>query len=273
MPQRNQEDRLESSATLQWVSLSLTAINPKAQRPQDEEFVDHIVANFDPEQVGYPVVSHRDGKFYIIDGQHRIAAIKLWNESDKISIECRVYEGLSSEEEAEMFLRNNDKKTVPTFTRFQVATEANWAVEVEINKIVKQCGLKVSQGKAPGSISAVTTLRRVYDRAGATGLAKTLLLIRDGFGDVGMGSTVIDAMALIVQRYGDQIDGEIFIKKMASTHGGLTGVLNRAAVIQNTTGRSKANCVAAAIIDAYNTRQGGKKLTTWWKAEAQEKAS
>ena len=42
------------------------------QRPLDEALVRKIVAHWNPDLMNLPKVSHRDGKYYVFDGQHTI---------------------------------------------------------------------------------------------------------------------------------------------------------------------------------------------------------
>ena len=47
------------------------------QRNIDQKRISYIVSNFDPHKIGVIKVSFRDGKYYVYDGQHRIAALKV----------------------------------------------------------------------------------------------------------------------------------------------------------------------------------------------------
>jgi len=49
------------------------------QRDVDQKRVSYIVTNYDPHKFGIIKVSFRDGKYYVFDGQHRIAAFKVLN--------------------------------------------------------------------------------------------------------------------------------------------------------------------------------------------------
>ena len=49
-------------------------------------------------------VSLRDGKYYVIDGRHRMAALKLLNIEDAF-VQCTLYQGLTVQEEAELTYR------------------------------------------------------------------------------------------------------------------------------------------------------------------------
>ena len=50
-----------------------------------------IAADFDERIANEPKVSYRDGKFYVFDGQHTIAARKLLNNGEDLPVKCKVY--------------------------------------------------------------------------------------------------------------------------------------------------------------------------------------
>ena len=64
-----------------------------------------------------------------------------------------------------------------------------------------------------------------------------------------------------------QLPEQLAIKRLSSTHGGVSGLLSRAGHLRQQTGDAQAQCVAAAAVEAINRGTGGKKLPSWWKAE------
>jgi hypothetical protein len=161
------ERRIERAARLRWVPLTQMRVNPQAQRDLNRARVAQLAASFSTEQMGAPVVSHRGGWFYLIDGQHRIEAVKLWFGSwENQQVQCWCYEGLTEEQEAELFLTLNDTLPVRAFAKFKVAVQAGRDAEADVDRIVCALGLRIAAGRSGGGISAVATLRRVYDRAG-----------------------------------------------------------------------------------------------------------
>ncbi len=73
------------------------------QRGLNNHRVREIAANFDECIANEPKVSTRDGKFYVFDGQHTIEARKVRNGGQDLPILCKVYTGLSAEDEAMLF--------------------------------------------------------------------------------------------------------------------------------------------------------------------------
>lgn len=72
------------------------------QRPVDDREVDRLVREWD-ERLFEPIaVSYRDGRYYVIDGQHRIAAMRRMHGGCEIMIRCKVYSGMTYMDEAEL---------------------------------------------------------------------------------------------------------------------------------------------------------------------------
>jgi hypothetical protein len=264
MSESNDQGRVEREARLHWVPVSLMAVSPLAQRELNQARVDHIVADFDLEQLGTPTVSKRDGHFYIIDGQHRVEALKAIGYTEQ-KVQCWTYEGLSETDEAEKFLKLNDTLTVNAMAKFRVGIQAGRLVECDIDRIVRAQNLRVSADKLDGSIQAVGTLRRIYQRAGARVLSRALRIVRDAYGDPGLESAVLDGIGYLCGRYNGELEDEVAVLKLSKALGGVNGLLNKAEVIRRETGNAKGACVAAAAVDIINAGRGGKKLPSWWR--------
>jgi len=73
------------------------------QRGLCAERVRRIAKAFDERIANEPKVSYRDGHYYVFDGQHTIAAWILLNGSKHLIIKCKVYYGLTEQEEAILF--------------------------------------------------------------------------------------------------------------------------------------------------------------------------
>ena len=258
--------KVERVARLRWVALDKMRVSTLAQREANQARVDHIAANLDLEQIGAPTVNERDGHYFIIDGQHRIEALRQIGWGDQ-QIQCWTYVGLNEEEEAEKFLKLNDNLAVFAMAKFRVGVQAGRVVENDIDRIVRAHDLCVTSDKVDGGIGAVGTLTRVYHRDGPGALAKTLRIIRDAYGTPGLEAAVIDGVGLLVGRYGQAVDEEKAVKQLSSLHGGVKGLLGRAEDLRQRTGNPKNHCVAATTVEVINRGRGGAKLMSWWKSE------
>jgi hypothetical protein len=258
--------RVQREARLEWVPIPDMRVSPLAQRDLNQARVDQLAADFDLEQLGTPTVNLRDGHWFIIDGQHRMEALKAIGYADQ-SVECWAYKGLSDVEEAEKFLKLNDTLTVAAFPKFKVAVQAGRAEECEIDRIVRSVQLRVSMDRSQGAISAVNTLRRVYRRGGPQCLARALVIIREAYGDPGLEAMVLDGIGLLIHRYGDAVNDERVIAALAGASGGVNALLGKAENLRRQTGNAKAHCVAAAAVELVNRGKGGRKLPSWWRTD------
>jgi hypothetical protein len=257
--------RITRAATLRWVPIAEMRVSPLAQRELRQARVDRIVASFDLEQIGTPTVSHRGEHYYVIDGQHRIEALRQLSWGDQ-SLQCWTYTGLSEEDEAERFLKLNDTLAVDAYSKFKVSVQAGRGDESDIDRIVRAARLRVTLDKQPGAIRAVGTLKRIYSRSGPATLAQTLRICRDAYGDHGMEAAVLDGIGLLCQRYEGQLDEIRTMEKLAGAHGGVNGLLGKAENMRRQTGNPRGQCVAAAAVEIYNSGKGGRKLPSWWKS-------
>lgn len=257
--------KIEREARLQWVPLNKMKVSPLAQRELNEAWVDRLAAEMQLEDLGYPVVNKRDDSFYVIDGQHRLEALRKFGFTDE-KIECWTYIGLTETQEADKFLVLNNKLTVATMDRFTVAVTAGRDTETDIERIVRANKLVVSRQGVPGAIAAVGTLRRIYTRSGGTVLGRTLRIVRDSYGDSGLHAPILDGIGLLAQRHNGTLDDVQAVAKLGAAHGGANGLLGKAEKERSRTGAPLAHAVAAAATEIINTGKGGKKLPGWWKS-------
>jgi hypothetical protein len=262
--------RVEREARLRWVPIASMRVTTLAQRELNQARVDHLAATFDLEQVGTPTVNERGGHFWVIDGQHRVAALVDMGWGDQ-QIQCWTYVGLTEEEEAEKFLKLNDVLAVQALPKFRIAVKAGREVETDIDRIVRAAGLRVTADKGDGAIRAVGTLGRIYKRSGPAVLARTLRVVRDAYGDPGLEAAVIDGVGHVVGRYDGQLQDPHAIEKLAGVHGGVGGLLGQADVLRRQTGSPRSHCVAAIAVDVINRGlRGGERLPSWWTPATNE---
>ena len=239
-----------------------------AQRPFSKAHGDTLAAQLDLEKLGYPVINLANGVPWILDGQHRIYALRQ-NGFGNDELDCEVYESLSEREMADRFLGRNNAKAVNAFDRFQVAVTAGHRREVAIAHLVDGAGLKISTSGESGYIRAVTALIHVYEQHGATGLSQTLRTIRDAYdGDpAAFAQPVIEGIGLVYGRYNGQADEAALIAALARMKQGVHGLFRRAQLQRERTGKGQPQCVAAAVVDTVNRGTRGKtRLPGWWTA-------
>jgi len=80
---------------------------PIYQRPYDYGRAAWIADHYDNRLLGTLLVSHRGGKYYVIDGQHRLIALRKLGVVDA---PCVIMTGLNERKEAELFRQFNTQR-------------------------------------------------------------------------------------------------------------------------------------------------------------------
>ena len=265
--------KTDSQTDTRLVSIADMQIAPAAQREYDSRWAVTIAKEFDWESFQIPVVNFREGIPRIVDGQHRIAAAKMEGYGD-VKVKCMCHYNLTEAQEAEMFLRLNNRKGVKTLDTFRIGITAQREEELAITKVVEGCGLHVSGSYAEGAVRTTATLRNIY-RDGDFGpevLRRTLITIRDAYGTPGFEAIVVGGLGKVYKRYFEELDDAFVVNKLTSVSGGVKGLTNRATQLKMQTGAQKAHCVAAAIVDILNSGKGGPKITAYWNTRSRSRA-
>jgi hypothetical protein len=255
------------------VRLGDVKVNPEAQREYVPARAAKIAANFNPELFGLPKVNLRGGVPWVVDGQHRIGGLKIWLGPgwEDQHFEAEMYHDLTEAEEANLFLGVNDAMAVNAFNRFRVGVVAGRPDETAVAQIVEDQALTISQdsSQTETAVRATATLIRIYQNNGPEVLARTLAILRDAYGVPGLGSLTVGGLALVLHRFGDQIDDNDMVARLKASYGGVGGLHNKAELARKETGNPKTYCVAAAIVDTYNgqAKRGQAKVTSWWKVD------
>ncbi len=267
MSQPSNAKRVIRDAHLQWVPIPLMRVSVIAQREKvSPSRVDHIASNFDPEQLAALTVNGRDDVYYLLDGMHRVEALKAVGWGDQ-QIQCWTYKELTDAEMSEVFLKLNNVLPVNAFDQFRIGVHAGRPVECDIGRVVRAQGLRVSRDKGDGAVRAVGTLRKIYTRADAGTLGRSLRIASTAYGDAGLEAPVIDGLALLCQRYNGQLDDSHAVIKLTNARGGVTALLHLAHRYRLDTGHQKSHCVAAAAVDVINSGRTGRKLPSWWSTD------
>ena len=239
------------------------------QREFRKSHGDAIAADLDLNKLGYPVVNHRDGLYWVIDGQHRIYALKQNGFGDDV-VDCEVYEGLTDAEASDIFLGRDKRRQVPPFDKFHIACTAGYVRETSIRRAVESNGQKFSRDRDEG-ISTVGALGKVYDQSGDIVLGQVIRTINLSFsGDpLGFDRSVIEGLGLVYNRFNGKTNERNMAHRLSALKQGARELLRKAEALRERTGNQKKHCVAAVIVDVYNKGEGSTtskgRLPSWWK--------
>lgn len=239
------------------------------QREYREAHANKLAAELDLDKLGLLILNHRDGHYWVLDGQHRLAALEKFGFKKTDKVDCEVYENLTDAEMAEIFLGRDNRRRISVFDKFHVACTANRVRETSIRRMVEANGLRIGRSREENTIGAVGALGRVYDRSGDMVLGQSLRALRDGYaGDpAAFSPELILGVGLVFNRFNGRTDEKHMVSSLASHRHGHRGLIQRARTLHEKTGTSLDQCVAAAIVEAYNKGvvKAKQRLTDWWK--------
>ena len=258
------------------VSMPLMRVPPAlvTQRPFRASRGNYLRANLDLDKLGLPVINHRDGIYWILDGQHRIYALRENGLGDGL-LDCEVYENLTDAEMADIFLGRGNTLPISPFDKFHIACTAGHDRETGIRRAIESQGVKIGRTKEENTVSAVSACGNVFDLGGPIVLGQVMRVIKNGFsGDpAAFDSSLIVGLGHVFNRYNGRTEEKDLTTRLAATPQGVRGLMRRAEAQRERTGNQKTQCVAATIVEIYNKGAGPKakdKLPSWWSEASQQ---
>jgi len=238
------------------------------QREFRQAHADKIAADLDLNKLGFPIVNHRDGVYWVVDGQHRRDAL-IQNGFENDNLDCEVYEGLTDAEMADIFLGRDKRKQIPPYDKFHVSCTAGYKRELDIHNVVVTNGQKISRDRREG-ISTVGALTSVHDRAGLAVLGSVIRTINLAFAgdELAFDRSIIEGLGLVYNRFNGKTNEKQLAHRLNALRQGARELLRKAESIRERTGNQKKHCVAAAIVEVYNKGEGAhakSRLPAWWK--------
>jgi hypothetical protein len=193
------------------------------QRPVDAARVEQIVENFDPRVVNTLKVSSRDGCFYVFDGAHTLMALKKMHGDTPFPVECKVFYGLSYEDEANLFAQQNGlSKDVAFGIRLRAMLASKSPEAEDFRTHTANVGLTLSDKQGGASRSTITALAKaykLYKDLGPEEYEQVLKLIVDTWDGAAWSLTsyILGGVSVFFREYGADFNRERFIKRLHST--------------------------------------------------------
>ena len=160
----------------QFAYITLEKIEPSNyQRTTNHAQVKNIIKNFDEARLGTLIVSWRDGHYYVIDGAHRLAALRALKYTHAL---CEVLTGLTYEDEADYFrIQGEYKRPLKPFDIFKAGIIAGDEKCIRIKEIVDSNNFHIGFNKDFYQIGAINALFSIVDDYGFEVLDETLFII------------------------------------------------------------------------------------------------
>jgi hypothetical protein len=166
-------------------------IDDSYQRSTDtkssQALIRKIAANWDWRMCQPLVVSKREDAFYVIDGQHRLAAAKLRGDIQFLPCCISTYAGVA--DEATMFVQiNRVRKAINQLDDFQAAAAGGDAEALAVRRVVEAAGFTVSRTTGshswvPGAVAFVESIKRTMRKHGERMCLDALTLMAEAFPD------------------------------------------------------------------------------------------
>lgn len=212
-----------------------------------------IADHYDPNLVETLQVSFRDGRYWVFDGQHTLTALRMRFKDETHEVMCKVYRGLTKEEEAKLFYDfNTSKKRMSSAS--MIKARAAFGDE-EVSSFLKHtmdAGFVITPGKkvcCVYGIQAVATALKSFSVLGAEGYDRMLHLLKETWeGEQwSVSANMLNAMTVLIKTYGKKLDDKRFITKLRDI---TRGQLNRAKGEYDN--HSAAVAHAMAMLQFYN---------------------
>lgn len=232
-----------------------------AQRKFNQRHGDKLAADWTMEKFKPLDVSFRDGKYWVIDGQHRLYAMKKRKGGD-CTILCYVHYGMTVHDEAEFFLNQlKNTKTILTTDRMRIRFMAGDETIVQMVRGAENVGFIVdfNNKKATNRITALAALETVFKALSYDEYVKMLNTLKRAYnGRVdSLSREMLLGMGLFFQKYYGQFDMNALANTLKTTTTP-SDILTEGRSYNQSHGDGgiyRGKYFARAILKAYNKRR------------------
>lgn len=216
-------DKYMNPGLLREIYLSRLTSGLDYQRVVSDSTVQKLIKNWDPRFLDPIVVSYRDGKYYVIDGQHRVVAIQRMHPDEDVKVRCIVHTGLTYADEAELFYKLDQCKKKLSYSQ-SVNALLQAGTDPELNDIMRRMrthGFQFATGAGTygdNMVRATRAMVEAYRLLGPDLFSRMLILLRDtwdGESD-SLYAIMLSGMALFLKTYDTQINDRNFAARMSN---------------------------------------------------------
>lgn len=193
------------------------------QRELRDEKIHSIAANFSEYIANEPKVSWRGGRYYVFDGQNTIEARKACNGGMDLPILCKVFTGLTKEDEAILFAVQTGFSTELTAgERLRADLVAQDPDALAFAAATNQSNFELALDGIQGDwrIYCIRAAQNVYHHYGPSIYMDTLDIIADAWkGDVdSLRSGILWGVSRFIALYQEEYDAERLIQRLHTVH-------------------------------------------------------
>lgn len=261
---------IHNPATLQDISSARITSGLPYQRPIRPARIRYLQQHWDPRLLKPLDVSFRDGTFNLMNGQHRLTVLREQNDGGDVIVSCRVYTGLTYEDEAELcVLLDQADKRMSMVQSVSAKLESGKDPKLnDIKKLIDYEGFIWPVEKSHNGQYEITANRALigaYDLLGAGSFYQMLRLLKKTWeGDPeSLNALMLSGVALFLKTYETEVVEPTFIQHLSASSP--TEITRRAKADFST--NSNALRCARVILEKYNKgSRGGKKLAYRFRA-------
>jgi hypothetical protein len=205
-----------------WLTPDMIKVDVLFQRELDAKKVKRIVNEWNYDVFNEPKVSQRkDGSYYVFDGQHTVAAHKA-HEGESAPLLCKVYRGLTWEEEKDLFLAQNGIHSDPTTAqKLRAQFNANNPTVRGMYDTCSKIGIKVifanHGGGARYNCTAVSALYGAYMTLPEKDFVRAMSILARAWGgeSLSLSAGFIKGMKKMFLQYSDKIKDSEMVKSLS----------------------------------------------------------
>jgi hypothetical protein len=255
-PEEHREFNQINSGQERMIRVGDLRIDQHYQRNLKDGWARAIADNWDQFLYDPMDVSLReDGSMYVMDGQHRLAALRMLGYEDQMVV-CRVFTGLTLAMEARRFNTQGNRKPLNAQEQFRSRLFEGQAAELAVDQCIRMAGFLLNYSgseTANGRVVCVGSLLSVYRSGGADHLLDSLNVIAAGFGrENGPSAKTVSGISAFLRKHGERADRTRLLTVMKQTTA--DQIERDTADMQRVMGFPPKDAYRRVLIKLYNAR-------------------
>ncbi len=216
------EVEYSNPGTIRAMSTSQLTSDLPYQRGVEQKNVDKLIRNWNSRELYPVIVSFRDGKFNVVDGQNRIAAMRQMAGGGDVIVPCMIYTGMTYEQEAELYAKlDKGKRPLTPRQHTKALVESGSDAKIlEIKCLVENVGFVWALDEPTGEpfeIAPIRALINAYQLLGGEAFTRMLSLMAGAWQGTpnSLKASMLSGMALFVKTYETELSDRAFVRRMA----------------------------------------------------------
>ena len=214
----------EFKAELKMVNSKQIVVDGNYQRKPNYNKIKEIVNNYNPNRMKPLDVSYRGGKYYVYDGQHRLAALRHLNDNKDLPVQCLVHYGMTESDEALLFaIQDEGVIRVTLEDKYNSLYFSGDKDMIELKRICESCGLECNykrNGSENKKINCYKEIFTIYKKYGEVQLRKVLNTIVEAWNGEAdsIVAGIVGGMNLFILKYDGEYDEKKLIQRLKKVH-------------------------------------------------------